>query len=317
MPHGPAPGASTRHVPQPAEIRERLRCVRDLVRYAVTRLGAAGAAFGQGTDNAFDEACWLVLWALHLPPDRLDPFLDAAITPSEAETVLDLIERRCTERIPAAYLTGEAWLQGLRFAASPAALIPRSLLAEAVDPERLEPWIAPAAVGSILDLCTGGGSLAVLAALRFPAARVTATDLSRAALTLAARNVADHGLQDRIELLRGDLFEAVGPRRFDLVICNPPYVNSCSMRELPPEFRHEPRSALNGGTDGMDLIRRIVGSAAAHLQPGGVLLLEIGHEAEHFAAAFADLEFTYLPVTAGDEHVVLIERDAVDPERPQ
>jgi len=297
-----------RPIPGAQQAARDLRTVRDWLRYACSRLQASQACFGQGTDNAWDEAVWLVLWALHLPLDRVDPFLDARVLESEREYLGALIERRCTAREPTAYLTGEAWLRGLRFACDARALVPRSLIAEALQ-ESLEDWLPVSAPDEILDLCTGGGSIAIHAALRFPAARVDATDLSDEALALARENVALHGLQEQVTLLRGDLFEPVAGRRYALILCNPPYVNSESMGALPPEFLAEPQAALAGGPDGMDLIRRILADAPAHLAPNGLLLLEIGHEARHFEAAFPRLEFAYLPVAAGDQQLVLASRE--------
>ncbi|MCL4185066.1 MAG: 50S ribosomal protein L3 N(5)-glutamine methyltransferase [Burkholderiaceae bacterium] len=288
-----------------------LRTLRDLLRYAVSRFGAAGLAYGHGTDNAWDEAVALLLWALHLPPDTLEPWLDARLCATERQAALALIERRIAARQPAAYLTGEAWLRGLAFACDARALVPRSLIAEALD-EALPDWLErrprPASwPASILDLCTGGASLAIVAATRFADAQVVGADLSADALALAAENRARHGLQQRLELLHGDLFAPLRERRFDLILCNPPYVNDASMRALPPEFRAEPRIALAGGSDGMDVVRRLLAEAPAHLTRDGVLLLEIGHEAAHFEAAFPALEFHYLPVTAGERMLVLIE----------
>lgn len=303
--------AAVRLVPGPLQAARELLTIRDCLRYACTRLEAAGVAFGQGTDNSWDEAVWLLLWCLHLPPDRLDPFLDARLTSRERRLVLELIDRRCRERVPSAYLTGEAWLRGLRFRADPRALVPRSLIAEALE-ESLDDWLVDQAPNAILDLCTGGGSIAICAALRFPRAQVDAADLSTDALALAAENLALHRLQERIRLLQGDLFGAVTGRSYDLILCNPPYVNAASMAALPPEFLAEPSAALAGGSDGMDLVRRILANAAAHLNPGGLLLLEIGHEASHFEAAFPALEFAFLPVTAGDDLLVLVSREQIE-----
>ena len=297
------------HRPRPdtaAAAREMIT-LRDCLRYACTCFEAAGIAYGQGTDDAWDEAAWLVLWALHLPPDRLDPFLDARLTLRERRVVLELVERRCRERIPTAYLTGEAWLRGLRFRSDARALVPRSLIAEALQ-EVLPHWLGERVPETILDLCTGGGSLAVFAAHCFPEARVDASDLSEDALELARSNLELHRIGDRVTLFQGDLFGALGTRRYDLILCNPPYVNAASMEALPPEFLAEPQGALAGGADGMDLVRDILDTAPAHLTADGWLLLEIGHEAAHFEAAFPDLEFAWLPVTAGDDLLVLVSR---------
>jgi ribosomal protein L3 glutamine methyltransferase len=303
---------AARAQPSAAAAARSLHTLRDLWRWSCSRMQAAGIAFGQGTDNAADEAAWLLLWSLHLPPDRLEPFLDAQLAPAEVRAALALIERRCAERLPAAYLTGEAWLRGERFLADPRAPVPRSLLADVLEDEALAPWLDdPLAVGSVLDLCTGGASLAVLAARRFLAADLVAADLSKPALALAAANLALHGMAERVRLTRGDLYDAVPGERFDLILCNPPYVNAASMAALPAEFRHEPRRALAGGGDGMDLVRRVVAGARAHLHEGGLLLVEIGHEAAHFEAAFGRLEFAYLPTAAGPDQVVLLEYDAL------
>lgn len=305
-----------RHVARPGAARRTMRTVRDLWRYACTRFAAAGLHHGHGVDDPRDEAAWLVLWSLHLPPDALDPWLDARLTAGEIEVIVELVERRCADRTPLPYLTGEAWLRGLRFRADPRALVPRSLIPEALE-ESLPGWLD--AVGrparwprSVLDLCTGGGSIAIIAALAFPDARIDATDISQEALELAAENIADHGLTQRIALHRGDLFGALGRRRFDLVLCNPPYVNARSMAGLPPEFLAEPQLALDGGPDGMDVVRRILAQAPRHLTADGVLLLEIGHEAAHFEAAFPRLEFGWLPVTAGERMLVIASRRQIE-----
>jgi len=298
--------------PDPAEARAALATVRDLVRWGVSRLSAAGVSLGHGTDDPWDEAAWLVLWSLHLPLDRLEPVLDARLAPAEVAAAVTLIERRCVERLPAAYLTGEAWLRGLRFLCDPRALVPRSPIAELLDTGAFESWLPdPDAVADAMDLCTGGGSLAVFLARTYPAARVVGTDLSADALALAADNVALHGLSARIALRQGDLWAPVAGQRFDLVVCNPPYVNADSMDSLPDEYRREPQSALVGGGDGMDVVRRIVAGARERLTPRGLLVLEVGHEAAHFEAAFPGLEFAWLPTEGGDDRVALIERGAL------
>ncbi len=283
-----------------------LRTLRDLIRLAVSRFEHAGLSYGHGTDNAYDEAAWMLSWALHLPVDQLEPHLDARLCDAERDSLVALIERRCRERVPAAYLLGEAWLRGQRFLSDARALVPRSLIGEALD-GALDDWLDQPP-GTVLDLCTGGGSLAILAAHRWPAADVIGADLSAEALALATENVALHGVGERVALVRGDLFDPVGGRRFDLILCNPPYVNQASIDALPPEFRAEPPGALAGGADGMDLIRRLLDAAPAHLTPEGGLLLEIGHEAAFFEQAFDDLEFAYVPVAAGDDQLVWVTR---------
>jgi len=302
----------TRHVPSRDDALHSLRTVRDCVRYGATRLRAAEVALGHGTDNAFDEAVWMVLWSLHLPPDALEPHLEARLTAPELATVVQLIERRCTERLPTAYLTGEAWLRGVRFLSDPRALVPRSPIAELLDSGALETWLPePDAALRVLDLCTGGGSLAILCALTWPQADVIGADLSDAALALATENVALHGLGQRVTLKQGHLWEPVATQRFDVVVCNPPYVNCASMQALPTEYRHEPQGALAGGTDGMDLVREILAGAAARLTSDGILVLEIGHEAAHFEAAFPRLECVWMPVSPGDDQVLVVERRAL------
>ena len=298
--------------PSPTEAIESLRTVRDLIRHAVSRMQASGISLGHGTDDLFDEAAWLVLWSLHLPLERLEPFLDARLTPTERQAAIDLIERRCTERLPSAYLTGEAWLRGTRFLSDPRALVPRSPIAELLDGDALLPWLPdPEAVLSVLDLCTGGASLAVLAAQAYPQAQVIGSDLSADALALAADNIALHQLADRVHLRQGSLWAPLKGERFDLIVCNPPYVNSASMAALPPEYRHEPQSALAGGSDGMDLIRTILQGAGEHLTDAGVMVLEVGHEVAHFEAAFPRLEGIWLPVATGDDQLVLLDRTAL------
>lgn len=287
-----------------------LHTVRDLLRYAVSRLGKTGAHFGQGTDNAWDEAVYLLLHSLHLPLDQLDPFLDARVLDDERKRFLTLLERRCTERMPAAYLTNEAWLQGYRFHVDERVIIPRSPISELLV-QQFQPWVDdPSRVGHILDCCTGSGCLAILAALAFEQADIDATDLSEDALAVARRNVADYDLTGRIRLHQGSLFADLDPgtRRYDLILCNPPYVNAESMQHLPPEFQHEPDMALAGGTDGMDLVRTLLEQAPRYLKEHGMLILEIGHEARHFAAAFPDLEPIWLATEQADDQIMLLTR---------
>jgi ribosomal protein L3 glutamine methyltransferase len=297
-------------VARAAEAQRSLRSIGDVARWAVSRFGEAGIAYGQASVDALDEALALIRWSLHLPADDIERWFDTRLSPTERKALVAAVEMRCRERIPSAYITGEAWLRGLRFKCDARALIPRSLLGEAID-TALPDWLdaqAPATEWpeSILDVCTGGASLAVLAADRFPTARVVACDIDAQALELAGENLALHQLTDRIELRQGDLLEPVAGERFDLIVCNPPYVNRQSMALLPPEYRAEPQHALDGGRDGMDIIRRLLADAHQHLNPAGMLLLEIGHEAHYFEAAFPTLEFAYLPVTAGEYMVVLV-----------
>jgi ribosomal protein L3 glutamine methyltransferase len=284
--------------------------VIELIEGASARLDQAGVSFGQGTTNAFDEAAWLVLWRLQLPLDALDDVSEREVDDATAVAVDQLVTRRIDSRLPTAYLTGEAWLQGVPFTVDARSIVPRSLIAEVLADGTLDAWLqgSPARV---LDLCTGNGSLAVLAALRWPAAWVDATDVSHDALQVAQANIERHDLADRVVLHAGDGFASMHDR-YDLILCNPPYVNEESMAGLPPEFRAEPALALAGGPDGMDFVRRVLAEAAQHLQPHGLLLFEIGHEREHFDAAFPRLEVVGLPTSEGDDAVLLIARDALE-----
>ncbi|MET0961590.1 MAG: 50S ribosomal protein L3 N(5)-glutamine methyltransferase [Noviherbaspirillum sp.] len=281
--------------------------LRDVLRYATTRFNGAGLFFGHGSSNAFDEAAYLLLHTLKLPLDRLDPFLDARLLPDEVQSLLKVIERRAVERVPAAYITREAWLSNYRFYVDERAIVPRSFIAELI-PEQFAPWVSdPEDIGSVLELCTGSGCLAVLLADAFRHARIDALDLSADALEVARRNVDDYHLQERITLLQSDLYDALpAENRYDLIVSNPPYVNAASMAKLPPEYLREPQMALAGGVDGMDLVRRIVDGARTRLRPRGVLVVEIGNEREHAEAAFPELEMTWLSTTAGDDMVFLV-----------
>ncbi|MFL9872188.1 50S ribosomal protein L3 N(5)-glutamine methyltransferase [Paraburkholderia megapolitana] len=281
--------------------------VRDLLRFAVSRFNQAGLAFGHGSANAYDEAAYLVLHTLHLPLDLLDPFLDARLAPAEIDAVLNVIERRATDRIPAAYLTKEAWMHGYRFYVDERVIVPRSFIGELLE-DGLQPYVAdPEQVGAVLELCTGSGCLAILAAHAFPNADIDAVDLSAPALEVAARNVHEYELDEQIVLFEGDLYAPLPERRYDVIITNPPYVNAQSMQLLPPEYRHEPEMALAGGADGMDLVRRIIGAAREWLTDEGVLVVEIGNEREHVEAAFGGLDLVWLTTSAGDNNVFLIQ----------
>jgi ribosomal protein L3 glutamine methyltransferase len=283
--------------------------VRDWVRYAVSRFNAGGLFFGHGTASAFDEAAYLVLHTLHLPLDRLDPFLDARLTQNERDAVNAIVERRVSERIPAAYLTHEAWLGDFRFYVDERVIIPRSFIAELL-PEALEPWLTSAnSVQTALDLCTGSGCLAILLAHHFPNVDIDATDISADALAVAQRNVADHGMQDRINLVRSDLLSNLNDKSYDLIISNPPYVNALSMAELPAEYRHEPQIALAGGEDGLDAVRTILAKVAEFLNPDGLLIVEVGHNRAATEAAFPEIPFIWLTTASDEGNVFLLRRD--------
>ncbi len=281
----------------------------ELVTQAAAQLEQAGVAFGHGTTNAFDEAAWLVLWRLGLPLEDLDGVAESAVSPQQRRSVHELVAERIRSRKPAAYLTREAWLQGVPFYVDERSIVPRSLIAELLIDGSIDPWLGES-TRRVLDLCTGNGSLAVLAAKAYPEIAVDASDVSPEALAVARINVDKHGLAGRIRLLRSDGLASVeGP--YDLILCNPPYVNAESMAALPAEFRAEPEQALAGGPDGMDFIRPLLRGAAARMAPQGVLVLEIGNERSHFEAAFPRLEVVWLETSAGEHQVLLATRDSL------
>ncbi len=293
----------------PEHANTDLITVRDWLRYAVSRFNAAELFFGHGSNNAFDEAAYLILHTLHLPLDRLEPFLDARLLPAEAKQIAQMLERRVNERLPAPYLTHEAWLQGYRFYVDERVIVPRSFLAPMIL-EQMQPWLAdPDNVFHALDLCTGSGCLAILLAEAFPDADIDAVDLSSAALEVAQRNVADYDLDDQITLYQGDLFAPLEGMTYDLIVSNPPYVNAHSVAALPPEYRHEPALALGSGIDGLDATRIILRDAARHLNPGGLLAVEIGHNRAELEAAFPDLELTWPEIEGGTDTVFVISRE--------
>lgn len=280
--------------------------VRDLLRFAITRFNRAELSYGHGNANAYDEAAYLILHSLDLPLDTLEPFLDARLMEAEIDDVMAVIEMRAGERMPAAYITGEAWMHGYRFHVDERVIVPRSLIGELLI-ERLQPWISDAEeVGAVLDLCTGSGCLAIIAADVFRNAEVDAVDLSEDALDVAETNLRAYHLQGRVSLFAGDLFEPLPTRRYDVIISNPPYVNAESMSTLPPEYRREPALALAGGDDGLDIVRRIIEEARQWLSDDGVLIIEIGHERAAAELAFGGLEPIWLSTSAGDDSVFLI-----------
>lgn len=286
-----------------------LHTVRDYVRFAVSRFYQAELFFGHGSSDAYDEAVYLILHTLHLPLDRLEPFLDARLTTSERAEVLNIIERRVQEHIPAAYLTHEAFLGEFSFYVDERVIVPRSFIAELLR-SQLSPWVAePEAIAHVLDMCTGSGCLAILAAHEFPYAQVDAVDLSPDALAVAAYNVADYELQDRVKLIQSDLFSNLGNRKYDLIISNPPYVDADSVAALPQEYLHEPEMALGSGDDGLDATRIILQNAAQHLTENGILIVEIGHNRDLLEDEYPRLPFTWLDVTAGDQFVFMLHRN--------
>ena len=279
----------------------------ELVEREAARLQQSGVAFGHGTTNAFDEAAWLVLWRLGLPLDDLDGVVEREIDTEDQARVAALVDERISSRKPAAYLTGEAWLQGVPFYVDERVIVPRSFIAELLADGTIDPWLSQA-TQRVLDLCTGNGSLAVLAAMAYPDVQVDAADISPDALAVARINVERHGLQQRIRLLESDGLAAL-PGPYDLILCNPPYVNASSMAALPAEYQAEPSLALAGGTDGMDFIRELLRAAPAALNDQGVLVLEIGNEREHFEAAFPALEVVWMETSSGADQVLLVTKE--------
>ena len=281
-----------------------------LIEQAAQRLEAAGVAFGHGTQSAFDEAVWLVLWRLGLPLDiDLDDMADQAVNAEQQAACAALIEERITTRKPAAYLTREAWLQGVSFFIDERAIVPRSLIAEVLADGTIDAWLSDQ-TKQVLDLCTGNGSLAVLAALAWPEVQVTGADISDDALAVAAINVERHELDERVRLVHSDGLSAL-PGPFDLILCNPPYVCQASMDALPAEYLAEPELALAGGSDGMDFVRQLFKQAPERMSEHAVLVLEIGNEVDHFVAAFPELEVAWLDTSAGDDQVLVIAREAL------
>lgn len=287
--------------------------VIQLIEQSADRLEQAHVGYGHGTTNAFDEAAWLVMWRLGLPIDDLDATADQAVSPEQAEQVHQLIEERITTRKPAAYLTRQAWLQGVPFYVDERAIVPRSFIAELLAEGTIDDWLSDK-TQRVLDLCTGNGSLAVLAAMAYPDVTVDGADISPDALAVARINVDQHDLADRITLLQSDGLQSVkGP--YDLILCNPPYVNAQSMKALPTEYQAEPKLALASGEDGMDFTRQLIASLRTqpdrYMTPDAVLVLEIGNEREHFERAFPELPVFWLPTSSGDDQVLLVTREAL------
>jgi ribosomal protein L3 glutamine methyltransferase len=291
------------------DAQANLRTLRDVLRFAVTRFNESHVFFGHGQADAFDEAVFLVMRSLNLPIERLDVFLDAYLTHAEINTLLQQIDLRVKKRVPVAYILKEAWLQDYKFHIDERAIIPRSFIAELLKDE-LQPWVAdPTKVTDVLDLCTGSGCLAVMAADVFPRAKVDAVDLSKDALQVAKKNVAEYRLEDRITLHEGDLFTPVAAHRYDVVLCNPPYVTDASMARLPKEYTHEPKIALAGGADGMNVIKRLLREARSHLKRGGVLIVEVGGERATVEKQFKDVPMTWLTTSAGDDMVFMTRQE--------
>jgi ribosomal protein L3 glutamine methyltransferase len=288
---------------------EQLFTIRDWLRFAVSRFEEADIFCGHGTLNSYDEAVWLILSALHLPHDTLENFLDAVLTETERRNLAHLIERRVTERIPTAYLVREAWLGDFKFYVDERVIVPRSFIAELLH-EQLTPWVKnPEEVTAVADICTGSGCLAILAAHAFPNAEVDAVDISEDALAVARRNISDYGLEDRVLAVRSDMLSGLQGKRYDVIISNPPYVNAPSMGSLPLEYRQEPQLALASGDDGLEHVLALLKEAPNYLYPGGLLIVEIGHNRDALEAACPELPFTWLEVSAGDQFVFLLNRE--------
>lgn len=288
---------------------DELHTVRDWLRFTVSAFNEAKLSFGHGSASAYDEAAYLILHTLHLPLDTLNPFLDARLIAEEKNALLALLKQRVDKRIPVAYLTHEAWLGDFRFYVDNRVIVPRSFIAELIR-EQFAPWIADTKiVNNVLDLCTGSGCLAILAAHAFPDAVVDAVDISPDALEVTQRNVADYGLEDRINIIKSDLFSNLTGKQYDVIISNPPYVDAPSMTTLPAEYRHEPQLALGSGADGLDATRQILKHVADYLNPNGLLVVEIGHNRPALEAVYPNLPFIWLEVSAGDEFVFMLRRE--------
>ncbi len=286
-----------------------LRTLRDVLRFAVTRFNEANLSYGHGQANAFEEASFIILRALKLPLDKLEFFADAYLTHAEINALLQLIDRRVKKRAPAAYLLNEAWLMGYQFYVDESVIVPRSYIAELLRDD-LTPWVEdPDAVTEILDLCTGSGCLAVMAADAFPNAKVDAVDVSAEALRVARRNVEDYHFEDRITLVQSDLFEALNTKRYDIILCNPPYVTDEAMAKLPKEYQHEPMLALAGGADGMTVVKKLARQARGHLKRGGLLFVEVGDGRREVERVLADVPLTWLTTSAGDDMVFMARQE--------
>ncbi len=282
----------------------RLRTLRDYIRWAVSRFQAEQLFFGHGTDNAWDEARQLVLGALHLPWEMADSYLDCRLEDDERAHLQDLLQRRIEQRVPTAYLLGQAWFCGLPFIVDERVLIPRSPIGELID-RRFEPWLAQAPA-RVLDLCAGSGCIGIACAYEFLEAEVILADLSFEALEVANRNIEHHGLEDRVYTVQSDGFDGLPKQRFDLILSNPPYVDAEDIADMPNEFHHEPALALACGEDGLDLVRRILAQAADHLTETGTLIVEVGNSQVHVEALYPEVEFTWLEFARGGHGVFLL-----------
>ena len=280
--------------------------IRDWIRFAVSQFEASDVFYGHGTDNAYDEAVWLIMSALHLPMDTLNNFLDSRLTTSERNKLADLIEQRITKHTPTAYLVKEAWLQGLKFYVDERVLIPRSFIAELLNND-LSSWIEfPEMIESAADICTGSGCLGILLASVFPNAAIDVVDISQDAIDVANINISNYGLETQVTAIKSDMFSALKGKKYDVIISNPPYVDAPSMAALPLEYQNEPQLALGSGIAGLDHTHTILREAANHLNDDGVLIVEIGHNREALEAAYPNIIFNWLETTSGNEFVFLL-----------
>ncbi len=294
---------------------EPLHTVRDFIRWGASRFSEACLSFGHGTDNALDEAVQLVLHALHLPPDLPSAYLESRLTATERQEVVSLLRRRMEERVPAAYLTNKAWFAGLEFYVNDQVLVPRSPFAELIE-NGLRPWVEPDGLGRILDLCSGSGCIGIAAAMHFPDVRVDLVEISEPAMAVARRNIAEYGLEERVQAIRSDLFEGLGGERYDVILSNPPYVGAEELACLPTEYRREPVLGLAGGEDGLDLVRRILRDAPRHLEPSGAIIVEVGNSARTLGAAYPEVPFLWLEFEQGGEGVFLLTAEQLTEYQP-